>query len=338
MKSVKITTILFLFIILFFSPLLFFSYSKFGKNNSQVKGLFSVSETKEENAKLLFLGDVMLDRYNRVLMERHGAEWMTEKIQPLFLGQDLVIANLEGPVTDSGSVSVGTEVGEKGHMIFTFDKQQTKNFLSFNRIGAVNVGNNHILNFGEEGARQTKDFLKENRIDFFGDYRGKGEEEQWLEKNINGIKIAFLNYNQFGGQLKKEELLALISKAKQGGNFVVVYTHWGVEYALKESTSQREMAHSFIDAGADLIIGSHPHVVQPAEEYKGKMIFYSLGNFIFDQYFSRETRIGLGVGVSISQDQKTEFVLTPFYLQNNGQLVLLEGKEKEELLTKLRKN
>ena len=83
-----------------------------------------------------------------------------------------------------------------------------------------------------------------------------------------------------------------IEKVKNKSDFVVVYTHWGLEYHLRESESQKNLAHMFVDAGADVIIGSHPHVVQPIEIYKEKVIFYSLGNLVFDQYFSALAAFG----------------------------------------------
>ena len=114
---------------------------------------------------------------------------------------------------------------------------------------------------------------------------------------------------------------------------MIVFLHWGEEYQLISSSSQRKLAHSLIDAGADLIIGSHPHVVQEIEKYKGKLIFYSLGNFIFDQYFSRETQKGLAVSLEL-YPSRIIYKLYPYTLFHS-QPKLMNEKEREWFLNNL---
>ena len=109
----------------------------------------------------------------------------------------------------------------------------------------------------------------------------------------------------------------------------MVSPHWGTEYKLAASESQKTIAHQFIDAGADIIIGTHPHVIQGPEGtpeiYKGKNIYYSLGNFIFDQYFDENVRNSLGVTIKIDKNTKQlEFSEKRFYLDKNGQTILLQ--------------
>jgi len=262
-----------------------------------------------ESVSILFAGDLMLDRYNRTIMDRNGADFFTQEIGEVFLKNDLNILNLEGPVTSNQSVSLNTEVGEAGHFKFTFDKENTKKFLAQNRINTVNLGNNHILNFGESGAQETIDFLKENGVEYFGS--PLDDKNAYIEKNINGLKIALVSYNRFY-KLGSENTVNKIKDAKGKNDIVIVYTHWGNEYELVQSEIQTSIAHSFIDNGADLIIGSHPHVVQPIEIYKNKVIFYSLGNFVFDQFFSEDVKNELVVSASLSKE-KIEFVLVPIY-------------------------
>lgn len=278
----------------------------------------------------MFLGDFMLDRSNRNLIDRRGLDWMTKEISNIFLNKDLIVINLEGTITDKNSVSVGTVETEKGHFIFTFNPERTKNFLEENKIGIANLGNNHITNFGAEGVLETKKNLQNFGVDYFGD---PTDQNNFLVKDIEGMKIGFVNYNAFS-KINSAETMENIRKAKKQSNFVIVYTHWGAEYALLENETQRKLAHDFIDNGADLIIGTHPHVIQPVEIYKNKAIFYSLGNFIFDQYFSEDVKERLAVGGSISKD-KTEFYLEPLYLEKNGQLVLAEEERRENILKRI---
>ncbi|MGW8185222.1 MAG: CapA family protein [Candidatus Moraniibacteriota bacterium] len=281
--------------------------------------------------KILFAGDLMLDRYNRTIIEKRGAEHFTKNIKDIFDKSDLNVLNLEGPVTGNQTVSLATQEGNPAHFKFTFDKENTKNFLATNKINLVNLGNNHILNFGESGAQETVDFLKENGVEYFGS--PLDDKNSYIEKNINGLKIALVSYNQFY-KLGSENTVNKIKEAKNKNDVVIVYTHWGNEYKLIQTETQTSIARSFIDSGADLIIGSHPHVVQPMEIYKNKAIFYSLGNFVFDQFFSEDVRTELLVSASFSEDG-FDFVLTPIYRNQDGSLELGDEEMRKKLLERL---
>ena len=312
--------------------------SDFGGGNTNVTSYVSgyyLTETKKAggNFSLLFAGDAMLDRQIRTIYEKKGASFLTEKIEHFFKEADEVVFNLEGPVTKNKSVSQNTVFGERGHMSFTFDQNTTKDFLKNTRASVVFLGNNHILNFGQEGLIETENFLKENKVGYFGDIKGKSEP---LMKEITGKKVAYVAFNQFLGE-NAQSVSGTIRQLKKNNDFVVLYAHWGTEYAQKENEQQIEWAHSFIDAGADLVIGSHPHVVEPIETYKNKIIFYSLGNFVFDQYFSPETIKGLAIEVSV-KNNVLDFYLSPLSLNYDGSTTLLEGKKKDDLLLWLAEN
>ncbi len=109
-------------------------------------------------------------------------------------------------------------------------------------------------------------------------------------------------FSQVYGLLDADKMLETVRDLASSSDYVVVNIHWGIEYQSKHGQIQQDLAHKLVDAGADAIIGHHPHVVQGSEVYKGKPIFYSLGNFIFDQYFSVETQRGLAVGLSFSEN------------------------------------
>ena len=120
-----------------------------------------------------------------------------------------------------------------------------------------------------------------------------------------------------------EGVIQNIKNLRPYSDYLIVYAHWGNEYETTPTSQQTDLAHSFIDAGADFIIGSHPHVVQTKEEYKGKMIYYSLGNMVFDQYFSTETQKGLLIEADINTDSDSiSFKETTIRLEVNGQTVL----------------
>lgn len=305
-----------------------------GKEEAKVnsKEISKLSDGKfSKEVKILFAGDMMLDRYNRTIVVRSGADFFTREIGEIFQKNDLNVLNLEGPVTDNETVSLATEMTDRNHFKFTFNRESTKNFLAYNRINVVNLGNNHILNFGKSGAEETVDFLKENKVEYFGS--PLDEKNTYITKEINGLKIALVNYNQFHKPDSKNTANK-IKEAKSKNEIVIVYAHWGKEYDLIQSEGQQNIAHNFIDSGADLIIGSHPHVVQPIEIYKNKAIFYSLGNFVFDQYFSEDVKNELIVTTSLSKD-KIEFVLTPLFKNENGSLSLGNQPKRSQLLERI---
>lgn len=242
---------------------------------------------------ILFGGDMMFDRTIRTLLERKGDDYIFSCIDGVLQNADLVVANLEGPITSQDSVSVGTAPGIDGNFTFTFPLS-TAELLKRHNIGLVNVGNNHIMNFGREGLLETREALARAGVRYMGDPES-GEEGRVARISLRGIPFSFVNWSDWAGG-KANHTVAQVRREKQLGRIVVVYTHWGEEYAPVISRV-RQLAHSFVDAGADIVIGSHPHIVQEREVYKGVHIYYSLGNFIFDQYWDEGVRRGLLVRV-----------------------------------------
>lgn len=273
-----------------------------------------IPESRE--VKILFFGDLMFDRYIRQVSSVKGGDFIFQKVSDLMSGSDLVVANLEGPITENKSVSVDSEIGSRNNYIFTFEKNLPE-CLARNNIGLVNLGNNHILNFGKEGLARTKEYLEGSGIGHFGHV--EGPEGASVVRDVEGIKVAFVSYNEFA-RGSEETALEKIRLLKDWSDVLVVYAHWDREYEKISRPSTKELARKFVDHGADLVIGSHPHVVQDQEDYKGKRIYYSLGNFVFDQYFDPNTQEGLAVGVSInSADFSMKFEETALIMERSGQ-------------------
>ena len=283
---------------------------------SYVSGFFE----ERKDIQILFTGDLMFDRGIRYYAKKNGGnEFIFEKIYPLLINNDLVVSNLEGPITDEKSVSSGTAPGSANNYFFTFDKSTAKTLYREN-IKLVSLANNHILNFGRQGLNSTKKYLDDAKVGYFGEPEGKRS----TIKEINGVRIGFVSYNEFYGDNKEEQnaVLEEIKQLRQNADLVIVFSHWGQEYRLTPTDAVKELAHKFINGGADLIIGSHPHVIVPMEEYKGKRIYYSLGNFVFDQYFDEDVRNGLGLIVKIDlQTKQLNFEEIKFYLQSGGQTI-----------------
>jgi poly-gamma-glutamate synthesis protein (capsule biosynthesis protein) len=301
-----------------------FYFLKETKNNDQITGNQTRKTAEpvnmQENVNILFVGDLMFDRGIRYYAEKNGGNnFIFKKINNELLKYDFVVANLEGPITEEKSISANTSPGSTNNYFFTFDPSVAKTLYE-NNIKIVNLGNNHILNFGENGLISTKKYLKNENIEYFGD----PFENKSIIKDFNGFKIAFINYNEF---LEKDVQFTInqIKNIKPVVDVVILYAHWGVEYVKNPSEYQKQLACQFIDEGADIIIGSHPHVIQTKEKYKERIIYYSLGNFIFDQHFSEDVKRGLGVAMEISKQKKEiKFKEINFYLDPNGQTTIID--------------
>src|SRR3989344_1126771 len=250
----------------------------------------------EERATILFGGDLMFDRSIRLAMEAHGDDYIFSCIRDLLLGADLVVANLEGPITSHPARSIGSKVGGAGNYTFTFPTS-TAELLARHNIRVVNIGNNHILNFGREGVDETKQWLASAGVAYFG-APDPAEVSRIERVALRGIPFSFVNWNDWDTTFA-ERVVAQTRDGVEAGRTVVVFAHWGEEY-VSPPRRVRELAHSFVDAGASLVIGTHPHVVQEHEFYlpagkagEGVPIYYSLGNFVFDQYWDESVRRGL---------------------------------------------
>jgi gamma-polyglutamate biosynthesis protein CapA len=281
----------------------------------------SKSVVPKSRVKILFVGDMMFDRYIREGVGKYGKgnyEYVFEKIKDKLAGYDLVVGNLEGPITDKNSVSVGTAMEAKENLKFTFDPTVAK-ALADSNIKLVDLGNNHILNQGDDGLEQTKKYLDAAGVQYFGDTGA--DKSPTLVKNIGGIKIGFANYNySVAGSFEKA--IEDIGNLKGKTDAVIVCPHWGTEYKIGDPGQEiRAEAYQLMDAGADIIVGGHPHVVQDSEEYKNKKIYYSLGNFIFDQYFSPETMQGLGVEMTVNSDRMMEYNELNIEMTKRGQTI-----------------
>ncbi len=274
----------------------------------------------ERKLTILFGGDMMFDRNIRKVITTYGTDHILQELKPVLASYDLVIANLEGPITSAPSKSLGSAVGSPHNYIFTFDPI-VATLLYTHTIHVVNLGNNHILNFGTQGLAQTKQYLQEANVQFFGNAAADTTQERSLILEKNGIRIGFVNYNAFGTDAEAR-VLADLAAVRPQSDIVLVYTHWGTEYVPTANAGIQELAHTFIDAGADAVIGSHPHVVQQHELYNGRHIYYSLGNFVFDQYFEPAVQQGMLIGLTISNDEIVDAAEIPILLEKNGQTKL----------------
>lgn len=240
-------------------------------------------------ATILFGGDMMFDRSVRAVMEEQGDDFVLSCIADALRSPDAVVANLEGTITHFPSRSIGTAPGDPHNTTFTF-ATTTASLLARHNIRIVNLGNNHIADLGREGIIETKANLHAAGVAYFGDPEAT-ESDRVLRVMIRGVPLSFVNWSDWTSD-KTDHTVAQIAAEAAAGRVAVVYTHWGEEY-VPPIPRVKQLARSFVDAGAAIVIGSHPHIVQEREEYAGRYIYYSLGNFVFDQYFSPEVQRGL---------------------------------------------
>ncbi len=259
----------------------------------------SRSALERPSTHLLFTGDMLFDRSVRGVMGERGDDFIFSCIKPILESADMVVGNLEGPITAHPSRSIGTAPGDGDNYVFTFPVS-TADLLARHNIRMVNLGNNHLLNFGAAGAASTTELLARAGVGYFGDpLRGSVAAGRF-----GGVPVAFIGYNEFDAEIGATQAasttVAHIIAARADGYLPVVYAHWGDEYATSSSPEQRALARRFVDAGAEIVIGSHPHVVQEHEFYKGAYVYYSLGNFVFDQYWNAEVSRGLLLEVELT--------------------------------------
>jgi poly-gamma-glutamate synthesis protein (capsule biosynthesis protein) len=256
-----------------------------------------------EGVKILNFGDVMFDRGVRNIIENRGRdpfEYIKKDLE-IIKDYDVKIVNLEGPI-----VTMDRALCQQKAYNFQFPPDTTDRLKSIG-VNIVTIANNHSYDCMLDGYESTKKYLKNSGLEYIGE---KEYEKSFVIKEIAGKKVAFVGMDETIQPIPLSGFYEVVRKLKIENDLVVVNIHWGTEYELRNNETQKLIAHQLIDNGADVIFGHHPHVVQNIEVYKGKAIFYSLGNFVFDQNFG-DTTVGLGVGAEFKDDKAT-FTLFPF--------------------------
>ncbi|PLT32115.1 CapA family protein [Bacillus sp. V5-8f] len=262
----------------------------------------------------------------------NGLSYFVAKLDNIFKQDDLSTVNLETTLTHA------TRKAEKTFR-FKGDPSYAK-ILTMGGIESVNLANNHIHDYLEQGYQDTMNHLKEQGIGYFG-------YENHYVTAIKGVKIGALGYEGWRDTPEIRDTVSNdIKKLRdQGVKIILVHFHWGIEKSYVPNESQKSLAHYTIDSGADLVLGHHPHVVQGIEEYNGKFIVYSLGNFMFggnsrtndkDTFVFQQTfHINDG-----ELSQQKEINVVPFSIssitsRNNYQPMKLTGKEAERVKEKI---
>jgi poly-gamma-glutamate synthesis protein (capsule biosynthesis protein) len=279
------------------------------------------SPIQEENKTitLILTGDVMLDRGVEYMIEKQGKgdfKFPFLKIADYFKKADIVFGNLEGVISDKG-----TKIGS----IYSFRANpKAVEGLVFAKFNVLSLANNHALDYGKAALEDCLAKLENSGISYVGAGFNEKEAFSSIIKEINGTKIGFLAYTDLGPEVWRakessgiawikdsdfEEIEKDIQEAKNNVDVLIVSLHSGEEYVQELTQFQLNFAEMALEAGADLITGHHPHVVQKDEEYEQKYVFYSLGNFIFDQNFSEQTMQSEIVEIKIEDKKITEVAI-----------------------------
>lgn len=303
-------------------------YASKDKNSIVIKDYLidSYSQNPPEIINLTFVGDVMLARYVDVKSrQQNNYQCPFLETAEELKQADLTIGNLESPFSETGPyLTSGMTFRTRPEMI---------EGLKLAGFDILNLANNHFGDSGKAGMEYTFKYLQDNQIDYFAAGENFDKSHQALIKQVKGIKFAFLGYteqnlipysyqvseNQPGVNIiNLEQMKEDVKKAKEQADYVIISLHAGTEYQNLPNHRQKEFNHAAIEAGADFIYGHHPHVIQGLEIYQQKPIFYSLGNFVFDQTINK-TKDGLTINLGFIYNKLVSIELEPIKIRNLSQ-------------------
>ncbi|PHV71217.1 hypothetical protein CS063_05865 [Sporanaerobium hydrogeniformans] len=300
--------------------------------------IHTVAEEAKKTITVSAAGDCTLGYYpkqstwNRfdTVAKAKGYSYFLENVKPIFEKDDLTIVNLEGPLTLNGKPA-DKEFAFRGLPAYV-------EILKSGSIESVNLANNHTLDYGTIGYTDTQKVLKDNKIGYFG-----GERIEF--KTINGIRVAMIGTKGwYFNEATKDFLAKQIKIAKEKSDLIIVEFHWGEERVYYPNITQKKLARYAIDQGAHLILGSHPHVVQGIENYKGVNIVYSLGNFCFggnrnpsdkDSFIYQQSFELTDKGIVLGESEIIPCSISSVKDKNDYKPTPLVGTEKERLLKRI---
>jgi len=304
--------------------------------------------------KISLVGDVLIGTEFRFPYEHYLEDVLQQvdgdygyffaNVAPIFAADDLTVANLENPLT---TATRREEKFDYGRNFWFKGRPEYAQILAAGHVDVVNLANNHTYDYGVEGYLDTKAALNRHGIGYFG-------YEDVYETEIKGVRIGMAGFNEFGAfeqgvdlEELKTEIRNKVQWLKGRNDLVLVYFHWGREYSYEPTERQRALAYAAVDAGADLVAGSHPHVIQGVERYRDRYIVYSLGNFCYaghknpedkDTFIYQQEIVFSGVDRSLKEFREPYYL--PCYIsstreRNNFQPTPAKGKDIVRILQKI---
>lgn len=289
----------------------------------------------DRNWSLKAIGDIIIGRSVYTKIRQYDALHPFAQFATSLAGADLTVADLENAFSDRHAV-----IANDG-MTFVSPASAAAG-LAQSGIDVVNLANNHSYNGGAEGLLDTMQTLDRLGVKYTGAGPTSSAARQPVIVTVKQTRVAILGYSSITGStaassdtpgmnyvgmapwgvLNDTELTAMtndIHEAKSKADVVLVYYHWGTEYTHDANADQREVAHRAIDAGADVILGTHPHWVQGVEWYNNRLITYNLGNFIFDQEWSAQTKQGALLNLVFDGSRLTTATFEPYTIADYHQ-------------------
>lgn len=296
--------------------------------------------TPDVSVNLLAVGDIMLGRGVQQAADASPAKaaYPFAQIKSLTANVDLTFANLESPLVSAATATHPQTPG------YEFPGRLTDaNELKAAGFGLVTLANNHSLDFGTAGLDETLNSLKQAGVQYIGAGRNKSEAEAIRYLSVKGLKLAFIAATQaWPGALDPNNaqaaastpvalfdqnwILAQIRQARSQADVVIVALHWGNEYQQQAANWQREFVQQASLAGADLILGAHPHVLQTFEVVGRTVVAYSLSNFIFDGRWPPATKQSAGLFVKLDKNGVAEAQVVPLQIENDRPRPLLPAE------------
>jgi hypothetical protein len=279
---------------------------------------------------LIATGDVIPARNVDSQIRARGNDFLypVAETAAVLRAADLTLINLEAPLIEECPPHPGRGLQFCGQAGFV-------EALVHAGVDVAGLENNHIGNFGPAGIAETVALLHDHGIDY-------ADRETLAVRDVRGLRFGFLAFNGVGEPIDRAGMVAMIEQAVEQADVVVVSYHWGREYSTVPQAAPGlapddpvEIAHLAIDAGADLVIGNHPHWVQAAELYEGKLIAYAHGNFIFDQAWSLPTRQGVVGHYIFYDDQLVGVEYLPVLIEVGGQPRFLDGDDAQAILDRM---
>ena len=269
------------------------------------------------------VGDMMLGRSITNKGSKNNYKNMFSGVSDLWKDSDYVAGNLECVLLDNAS-----DYEKNDKEIHINAETKTANVLKENGFTLVSLANNHLADFKAKGVVNTLDTLDKVGLKHVGAGRNLTDAAEYDMQEINGVKIATIAVSDiipkdFAARDSKAGILTTktlkyyqaVKDASEKADLVIANIHWGVEYGMTETEAQQQLARNLINWGVDVVIGSHPHVLQPVEKYGDGIIFYSMGNFVFDQGWSR-TKDSMVLNYYVDEDGNCSFEITPIRIKD----------------------
>lgn len=300
-------------------------------------------ESATATISLAAVGDIMFDRRVWRAIERYGSDWPFANATPLLAAADIAFANLENPLSARGAKQVGKDVTFRGNPAALTGIKNAG-------IDIVSLANNHVFDYGVEAYKDTADALSAAGIRYAG--AGLNIEQAYepvIYETTGTVKIGFVAYSEIiprqfipsnskygvaSVKLDAGRARTKIAELRPQVDILIASIHWGQEYSYTVTKKQKEAAYFLIDAGADIVLGQHPHVIQGIEIYKGKLIAYSLGNFVFD-HFKKMTGESIILKGTFNKEGAQSLEIIPVLISSDGQPSPVVGRDAKAINDRL---